>query len=46
MARLGMDVALLAKLGTDARADAILARLTQEGVSSRWEIDMRVERVA
>ena len=36
MARLGMEVALLAKLGTDARAEAILARLTQEGVSSRW----------
>jgi ribokinase len=36
MARLGMDVAVLAKLGTDARADAILARLAQEGVSSRW----------
>ena len=26
MARLGMDVSLLAKLGTDARAEAILAR--------------------
>ena len=38
MARLGMDVALLAKLGTDARADAILARLAQEGISSRWTI--------
>jgi ribokinase len=36
MARLGMDVGLLAKLGTDARADAILARLAEEGVSSRW----------
>jgi ribokinase len=36
MARLEMDVAVLAKLGTDARADAILARLAQEGVSSRW----------
>ena len=36
MARLGMDVAVLAKLGTDARADAILACLEQEGVSSRW----------
>jgi ribokinase len=36
MARLGMNVALLAKLGTDARADAILARLAQERVSSRW----------
>ena len=36
MARLGMDIALLAKLGTDARAEAILARLSEEGVSSRW----------
>ena len=36
MARLGMDVALLAKLGTDTRADAILARLAQERVSSQW----------
>jgi ribokinase len=36
MARLGTDVAVLAKLGTDARAEAILARLAQEGVSSRW----------
>jgi len=38
MARLGMDVAVLAKLGTDARADAILARLAHEGVSSRWTL--------
>jgi ribokinase len=38
MARLEMDVALLAKLGTDVRADAILARLTQAGISSRWTI--------
>lgn len=36
MARLDIDVAVLAKLGADARADAVLARLTQEGVSSRW----------
>jgi ribokinase len=36
MARLDFDVALLAKLGTDARADVVLARLAQEGVSSRW----------
>jgi len=36
MARLGMDVAMLAKLGTDARAEAILARLAQESVSSQW----------
>jgi ribokinase len=38
MARLGVDAAVLAKLGTDARADAILARLAAEGVSSRWAI--------
>jgi ribokinase len=38
MARLGMDVAALAKVGTDARADAILARLVQEGVSTLWMI--------
>ena len=36
MARLDIDAAVLAKLGTDARADAVLARLAQEGVSSRW----------
>src|SRR5271170_1231876 len=36
VARLGMDVALLAKLGTDRRADAILARLAQEDVSDKW----------
>jgi ribokinase len=38
MARLEMDVSLLAKLGTDARAEAILARLAQEGVSTRWTV--------
>ena len=38
MARLGMDVAVLAKLGTDARADAILTRLAHEGISSRWTL--------
>ena len=38
MARLEIDVALLARLGTDERADAILSRLAQEGVSSRWTI--------
>ncbi|HUI95109.1 MAG TPA: carbohydrate kinase family protein, partial [Xanthobacteraceae bacterium] len=36
MARLDIDASVLAKLGTDARADAILTRLAQEGVSSRW----------
>ena len=36
MARLGMDVAVLARLGADARAEAILKRLEQEGVSTEW----------
>ena len=36
MARLGMDVALLAKLGVDARAETILQRLEKEGVSTVW----------
>jgi ribokinase len=36
MARLGMEVALLAKLGSDARGDAILQRLKEEGVSTTW----------
>src|SRR6202034_3468700 len=35
MARLDIAVAVLAKLAPDARADAILARLAQEGVSTR-----------
>jgi ribokinase len=38
MARLGLDVAVVAKLGTDARAEAILTRLAHEGVSSRWTL--------
>lgn len=38
MARLGIDVAALVKLGRDARADSILARLTDEGISARWAI--------
>jgi ribokinase len=36
MARLGMDVAVLAKLGVDGRAETILQRLEQEGVSTAW----------
>ena len=36
MARLGMDVALLAKLGVDARAETILQHLEKEGVSTVW----------
>jgi pfkB family carbohydrate kinase len=35
MARLGMDVAVLAKLGSDERADTILRHLKQDGVSTR-----------
>lgn len=36
LARLGFDVATLVKLGRDARAEFILARLMAEGVSTRW----------
>lgn len=36
MARLGLDVAALAKLGQDARAETIMARLMDEKVSTRW----------
>jgi len=36
MARLGFDVSSVVKLGTDQRADAILAKLENEGVSTRW----------
>ena len=36
MARLGLDVAALIKLGKDARAETVLARLMEEGVSTRW----------
>jgi ribokinase len=38
LARLGMDVSIIAKLGQDSRADVILARLEQEGVSTRWVV--------
>ena len=36
MARLGMDVAVLAKLGADVRAEAILRRFEEEGISGVW----------
>jgi ribokinase len=36
MARLGLDVSSIVKLGVDQRADAILAKLEGEGVSTRW----------
>jgi ribokinase len=38
MARLGLDVGALVKLGQDARAETVLARLMAEGVSTRWAI--------
>ena len=38
MARLGLDTATLVKLGKDARADQILARLADEGVSTRFAV--------
>jgi len=36
MARQGLDVATLVKLGRDDRAEMIMARLLSEGVSTRW----------
>jgi ribokinase len=36
MARLGFDVATLVKLGRDQRAEAVLAHLMREGISTRW----------
>ncbi len=38
MARLGHDVAALIKLGQDARAETILSRLAEEGVSTRFAL--------
>jgi len=38
MARLGHDVSTLIKLGQDDRADIVLSKLSDEGVSSRWAI--------
>lgn len=36
IARLGFDVAAVLKLGRDARAEIILRKLEDEGVSTRW----------
>jgi ribokinase len=36
MARLGLDVCAMVKLGKDARAETVLARLMAEGISTRW----------
>ena len=38
MSRLGLDVATLVKLGRDARAEVILARLMEEKVSTHWAL--------
>lgn len=38
MARLGLDVSVIIKLGQDERADMILSRLASEGVSTRWAV--------
>ncbi|MBI1384849.1 MAG: carbohydrate kinase family protein [Rhizobiales bacterium] len=38
MARLGLDVSTLVKLGRDARAEIVLQRLMSEGVSTRWVV--------
>lgn len=38
MARLGLDVATLVKLGRDQRAETLLAALMDEGVSTRWVV--------
>jgi ribokinase len=38
MARLGLDVSALVKLGKDARAETVLGHLLQEGVSTRWTV--------
>jgi ribokinase len=38
MARLGNDVGALIKVGQDARAETIMARLAEEGVSTRYVV--------
>jgi ribokinase len=38
MARLGLDVSALVKMGKDARAETVLARLLSEGISTRWAV--------
>lgn len=38
MARLGLDVSTLVKLGKDQRAETVLARLMGEGISTRWVV--------
>jgi ribokinase len=38
MARMGLDVSSLIKLGKDRRAETVLSRLEQEAVSTRWAL--------
>ena len=46
MARLGLDVATLVKLGKDERAETIMARLLGEGVSTRGRCATAASRPA
>ena len=38
LARIGLDVSTLVKLGKDQRAETVLSHLLQEGVSTRWAL--------
>jgi ribokinase len=38
LARLGLDVAALVRLGRDARGDMVLARMKEEGIDPRWVV--------
>ena len=38
LSRLGCDVATIVKLGRDGRAETVLRRLAEEGVSTRWVV--------
>jgi ribokinase len=38
MSRLGLDVSALVKVGRDQRAETLMARLMEEGVSPRWVV--------
>ncbi|MBX9589450.1 MAG: carbohydrate kinase family protein [Hyphomonadaceae bacterium] len=38
MARIGLDVSTLIKLGKDQRAETVLSHLLDEGVSTRWAL--------
>ena len=44
MSRLGLDMAAMVKLGRDARAEVLLARLMEEGGSCRWAVRSRMKK--